>query len=416
MQPQPVTEVQPTDLESSLSIEGRPGRWRIRRAAKREERSVWPDRRQELLLKAALFRGDVAISAWRDWEAQIGTDTPDPSSRQIFPLVYCNLRDQAVRGAHPASLRANYLFTWGRNQKIFRILRATLGRLHAAQIETLVFKGAALIPLYYRDPGARGMGDVDVLVKVDQFHRGIELLRSAGWVAQYWSPEHFDTRFEHAIGLVDRQGDSIDLHCHALMACCDPGADEQFWEASLPAKIEGIETRTLCPTDAVLHACVHGMNWVKHPPLRWVADAITVMRAVPDPIDWDRLILVSRARGVTSAVAESLEYLRKAFDAPIPTDVTDRLCASPTARADRRRYLVWSTGHRGHPIRRLQHHWFMYSRGVGQVGPFKRMTTIPQYLRFWAHTDRLWKIPPRLARKAFRAVGNRFGLYQYWDS
>jgi hypothetical protein len=61
------------------------------------------------------------------------------------------------------------------------------------------------------------------------------------------------------------------------------------------------------------------------------------------------------------------------------------------------------------PVTQLQ-------RGVGQIGPFKRMTTIPQYLRFWAHTDRLWKIPSRLATKALRAVGNRFGLYQYWDS
>ncbi|MBA3583166.1 MAG: nucleotidyltransferase family protein [Gemmatimonadetes bacterium] len=391
------------------------GRWGLEAAERGSNPAVWPDTRQELLLKAGLFDGDDAVRAWREWKADAERHPLDPRSAQILPLVHHNLRDRAAHDSSIAALRPRYLLTWARNQKLFEVLRRTLLKLHDSGIDTLVFKGAALVPLYYGDEGARSMGDFDVLVPEERFAEAARLLRKAGWTALYWDPDRFDTRFQHAIGFVDDDGNSVDVHCHLLMASCAPGADEAFWGSSVPLMIRGVETRSLCATDHFLQACVHGMKWVKSAPLRWVADAVTVAGSAPAGVDWERLVRVCREREVSLHVAEPLEYLGRTFGLSVPAEVLRRLRESASG-TERRLFLAWTSSRRGRPIPLFLHHWFMYTRGLERAGAIEHVQAIPKYLRFWAQTDRLWKIPPRLAVKGARAVGHRLGLYRYWDS
>ena len=377
--------------------------------------SVWPGPREELLLQSALLEGAAALDAWRAWSAGADLDRIDGRSAQILPLVYRNLSRERSRDPGLEALKPRYRFTWARNQQVFRLLKLTLQRLHAAGIETLVVKGAALIPCYYEDAGARGMGDFDVLVREERFQEALEMLREMGWMSPYWEPEHFDTRFKHAINLLDSDGHSVDLHCHLLMACCARGDDTDFWEGSRPVTIAGVETRTLCAADHLIQACVHGLNWVKDPPLRWVADAVTLIRS-PEGIDWERLIRTTGRLKLTIQVVESLAYLERTFGPLVPVEVVGRLRAVPVTRADRQRFRLGTKNRRGHPLALFLHHYHMYARGVGEAKPGERLRAVPEYLRFWAHTDRLWKIPLRLGLKGWRVVGYRLGVYRYWDA
>lgn len=325
--------------------------------------SVWPDSRDELLLKSALLDGEAARRAWRSWSDGMDLGRVDGRSAQILPLVYRNLTRGRPMDPSLEALKPHYRFTWARNQQVFRRLNASLGRLHAAEIETLVAKGAALIPCYYRDAGARGMGDFDVLVREDRFHDALDELRDMGWLHHYWEPEHFDTRFKHAINLLDAEGFSIDLHCHLLMYCCAPGDDANFWEGSRPVVIAGVETRTLCATDHLIQACVHGLNWVKDPPLRWVADAVTLLRS-EEGIDWERLIRTSSGLKLTIQVVESLGYLERTFGPLVPADVVARLRAVPVTSADRQRFQLGTKNRRGHPLALFLHHYHIDRKSV----------------------------------------------------
>lgn len=378
--------------------------------------AVWPGPAQELLLRAALSQGAEAAEAWRRWTESVDPDEIDPASAQVLPLVYRNLVDQGIEDDRLASLKPRYAVTWARNQRNFRLLNGILERLGAAGIETLIFKGAALIPLYYRDSGVRGMGDVDVMIRPERFSDALHLLGEAGWKTLSWRPEVFDTRFQHALALYDEIGNSVDLHCHLLMACCEPGADLPFWEASRPFQVEGAPTRTLCTTDHLLQACVHGLNWVQVPPIRWVADAITMLRVAPDEVDWDRAHRLALERDMALPVREALGYLHRAFDAPVPADTLRRLGSIPVSYSDRLRFGVWMKSSRGRPLALLLHHWTMFSRGLGRAGAVERAHGLPAYLRFWANTDRIWKIPAVLATKGVRVIGHRLGLYRYWDA
>ena len=126
--------------------------------------SVWPSPTQELLLDAALARGDRALAAWRAWAAEGRLDRTDRVSRRLLPFVYGNLSAQGLDDPLLGRLREFYLATWKRAQDLLRALERALRVLNAAGIETLLLKGAALAPFYYDDEGVRWLGDLDVLV------------------------------------------------------------------------------------------------------------------------------------------------------------------------------------------------------------------------------------------------------------
>jgi len=362
-----------------------------------------------------LADGEAAKNAWDQWRTQVDLDAVDHSSAQLLSLAYRNLARLGVRDGTHEKLKLHYMVTWAKNQKTFRLLSETLQLLHTRQIETLVLKGAALVPLYYGDEGARGMSDFDVLVPERQFHEACSVLQEARWRPLYYDPQYFDTRFEHAIAFLNEEGSSVDLHCHVLIESCERGADDSFWAASQPLEVLGTETQTLCDTDHLVQACAHGLVWVKFPPVRWVADALTILQEVEDSIQWDRLVHVAVERGIAFKILATVDYLRSTFGADIPADVSQSLGSVPASRGERRRYQTWTQNKRGRPASLLHYHWSMHNRGIGSVGPLRRFMSIPQYLRFWAQTDRLWRIPATLAVKAWRVVGRRLGLYEYWD-
>jgi len=374
--------------------------------------SLWPTPHQEVLIDAAVSKGARAVAAWEEWKADARIESIDRGAQQILHLAYRNLSTQGVRDPFLASIKPHYGITWARNQQLLHALKETLKHLHTAGIETLVFKGAALIQLYYKDHGVRPMGDVDVLVPEDRFRDAADVLVTHRWKPFYHDPAFFDVRFEHAIGFTNRLGESIDLHAHVLMASCERGADKAFWEASMPMQIDDVATRSLCATDHLLHACAHGALWTPQPGLRWIADALTVLRSTDGGIDWPRVVFSARERGVTSQVVAALEYLRSRFAAPVPIDFVRDL-RSQVSRQDEWRHEIWSRNRRGRPLRLLRHHWAMFTRGTRPAGALKRLLEVPDYLRFWAQTTNVLAVPARLIRKAMRVLGRRLGVYQY---
>ncbi|MGI9037743.1 MAG: nucleotidyltransferase domain-containing protein [Gemmatimonadota bacterium] len=388
------------------------GAWGVG-ADSRKAGSVWPTPEQEILLRAGLLDAPASIEAWRSYVGSLEPGEMHGGTHEILPLVYSNLRHIAQADDRLESIKPYYFRAWGRNQTAFRILRDVVPLLEDAGIETLIIKGAAVVPLYYEDNGARGMGDIDVLVRVESFGDAVERLREAGWRTFYWHPDHFDVRFEHAIAFLNERGESVDLHCHLLMACCEPGADDRFWQSSRSVEIEGVRTRTLSAEHHLIHTCVHGMNWVQEPLVRWVTDATRIIRST-DVIDWESLVSTAAERGVAPAVGPPLDYLRRTFDLPVPVEVIRDLERAST-RADARRLETWTRNTRGRPIRLLRHHWSMYRRGVRDLTWTEKLAVAPDYLRFWFHVHRLRDIPPRLGLKTARVIGRALGFYRYWD-
>jgi len=294
--------------------------------------------RERLLLEAALLDDEAARGAWEQWRSTDNLDDLDAGAQRLLPLLYRRLVALEVNDPTLSKLKGVYRRSWYRNQRLFHRVGTALADLHTAGIQTMVLKGAALSILHYRDRGARPMEDADVLVPIERAADAMAVLRDSGWSPESLRPERL-IGVRHAEALEDDEGLSIDLHWTALS---QPSGDEALWTASVPAHVGGTATRALGAADQLLHVCLHGAAWettaraspqaVSH--VRWVADAVTVLRSEPD-LDWDRCLEQARSRRLTVALAGMLGYLRDGFAPSIPAALIEALEATPTSRLER---------------------------------------------------------------------------------
>lgn len=361
-----------------------------------------PTAAQELLLQAAFRPGPEALAAWTAWCGSQPPEGLDPGSQRLLPQVYANLRGLGEGDSRLAALRRAYQLTRARNAVVLRDLAALLRAFRAEGIETLVLKGAALIALAYGDPGRRPLTDVDVLVPAARALDAISVLQRAGWASALAAPETL-VGVRHADDFVDARGRRVDLHWAVLQECCEPGASDDFWRASVPLELEGAATRALCPADQLLHVCVHGARSSSVQPLGWAADAMAVLCAGGDPVAWDRLVAQTQARRLVVPMREALAYLRERLDADVPGDVSRALASAPVTRLEllehrvkaSRRPLVGSL-----PVLWLDHRRLAAGdpRARGPLG-------FPRYLQRTFRSRSLATLPLSLAVLTARRVG-----------
>lgn len=368
---------------------------------------LWPSPEQKLLLRAALLDGEPALAAFRAWRA--GLDLAGAFEREtlrLLPLAYDNLARLGCRDPLMGRLKGVYRRAWCENQRLLAKLRPVLAALHGAGIEVALLKGAALVPDYYRSPGLRPMVDLDLAVRRAALDRARAILTRSGWRCDA-PPGADDLDYRHALWFEDDEHSELDLHYHFLRDCLDADADAAFWGATEEIAWEGLPVRRLQPTALLFHTIVHGVRWNPETPVRWMADAITVVRARPAEIDWDRLVALAAARGTLHRVALGLGYLADELALPVPPRVLARLRGHRPTLLER----IESSVVLADPSR-LQRHvvgaqWAIladYCRAAHSQGAAHFVAGYPHYLRYrWGLRGRA-EIPAAIARGVLKRL------------
>ncbi len=226
-------------------------------------------------------------------------------------------------------LKGAYRHRWFKNQTLLKQAAVPLRALREAGIRTLVLKGASLCPLYYRDWGVRGMEDLDILVPPERVLDAISVLREIGA-----EPVSKDVEericIQHSAAFKHADGWEVDLHWFSLWRSA---SDAGMWAYAVPLELGGEQTRAPGPTHQLIQVCTHGADYNETSPIRWVADAWTVLQT--GEVDWEMFEREARERLLTVVLAAALNYLRELLDAPIPEDVVRRLEAVPSRRFER---------------------------------------------------------------------------------
>ena len=363
----------------------------------------WPNPEQELLLQAALFQGERSIRAWNLWKksTDIETKTLDLSSFRLLPLVYRNLCDQGLSDPLMEKLKGIYRLHWYKNQRLFHNTTPVLKSFHAAGIKTMILKGAALSLKYYRDYGVRAMGDFDALVPTRQSLEAVALLRSLGWSSKWDLPEEY--RFLRHSQPFRGNGDcELDFHWHILSGNPANDADDDFWEGAREVKIQDVSTQTLNPADQLLHVCVHGAVWDAVPHVRWVADAMVILKVAQSEIDWSRLLVQAQKCRVAMPLRETFAYLRDKFDAPISTEILRGLQNTPVSKSECQVYRYSTSPPTFFSV--LVKYWLINSRLTGEVGFWKKLMQFSKNLPYW-NMPPLWKLPFHIIFRGIRKLG-----------
>lgn len=292
-----------------------------------------PSPTQLLLLRASLWHGQPAFSAWAEWRRrQPDLDTIDDGSYRLLPLLYRNLTPRLAGDPDAGRLKGVYRRSWAINQLGLKVGRKAINALADAGVEALALKGAALIGVAYMDPGARPMGDVDLGVAPEHVGRAVQALHRAGLRPSDDNPERL-LAVRHSLAFRDPDGQEVDLHRGLLWRA---GLDEEFWQGSIAADVAGAPVRVLNPADQLLHVCAHGAAWNPVHPLRWAADAFKVIEVAGERLDWERLVEMARRGRLTAPFADCLDFLVEDLEAPVPDAAREALARTPVSRAERR--------------------------------------------------------------------------------
>jgi hypothetical protein len=318
-----------------------------------------------------------------------------------------------VKDPEMSRLKGIYRRTWYDNQILFHNAENLLKIFHESNMQTLLLKGTALIPRYYKDYGLRAMQDLDILVHTEDAAKAIALLSRIGWKPTWRIPEgDAITSITHSCDYVDKSGRRFDLHWHVMLECCQPDADRDFWAAAVPVKLRGVETLALCPTDQLLHVCVHGARWDPTPPFRWVADAMILLRTSRADIDWDRLLRHARERQLTLPMRDTLKLLVEEFDADIPPNVMLTLETTRPTMTEKIDYRVRiqpldQTG----PVSAFISNYWYYSRSRNKDHVIQRLRGLPRFLQEYWGISSIWYLPLVVVFRTFRRTSKLLRVF-----
>lgn len=283
----------------------------------------WPNSDHSCLLMAALGAPVEAHAAWLRWSAQNKMTMADAASRRLLPLVYHNLSQTGDATVDLSALRLESLRTHVRNKSLFEVLDRVLGALGGNSVPTMLLKGAALSLHVYNHAGLRPMTDLDVAVPYDMAERALAALSSqCDFCAEPGAS--LSPLEEKSVTLKNAEGVELDLHFSPFHGRFPWRAIEPLWATATPLSFRGRQTLILSPSDQLLHTLAHGARFNRLPGVRWVADAMWIMRQSED-LAWDAFLMRAEHLRLSIVSAKMLRYLKVTHQADVPQGVLDAL-------------------------------------------------------------------------------------------
>jgi hypothetical protein len=349
--------------------------------------SCFPNVEQTSLLKACLLSGEPARQAWKHW-TQIALEKKELVSFKLLPLASRN--PDLDFPADPLLEKSKLLYrqTSMANQLHWKKIVPILHQLLQAGVSQIVLlKGMAMILHYYRDFGVRTIGDIDLLIPRAELSIAGPLLRASGWkqtVSRFDLSKEEHLQQCHAMNFTHPAGMNLDLHW-SLIQENSPIIDQAVWGGIQQLPIKDIPLYIPNPTDLLLQACVHGAKYSPIPLIRWVADAMTLLKHAE--IDWDRLIHLGRRARICLPLSTILHYLAEEFAAPIPPNVLQVLQAIPSLPLE---HLEYRSNVRGSLDVAV---WCRYCLNRGYLTLGQQILHTHKYLQTAARLKSLWQLP-----------------------
>jgi len=186
--------------------------------------------------------------------------------KRIFPLLYKRLKSKPQADGYIVDkLGSMHRNNAGRNLKLFSELRQILNAFHKAGIEVILLKGSYLAPVVYGDIANRVLRDIDLLIRMEEMIRVLEVMKSLGYTQRenyaccQGSPQKLMEFLAGRKHLHPFFKGDIAVEIHATIAGpTDPQINiDDFWQRSQTIQMMGCPARVFSPEDFLLHLCLH---------------------------------------------------------------------------------------------------------------------------------------------------------------
>ena len=301
---------------------------------------VWPTPLEVQLLLACFAPEEAARAALDRCSREWAGAGPGPAALQMLPLL--SRRWPAAENPLVELGRRGYLATWKRNRERMAQLAEIAARFREESIRWMALKGAAIALRHHADLGLRAMSDLDILIRIEDVGRAATLLDRAAYRAEEdATPETIlrQVRVRHAWQFFGEPDWNFDLHWRPVNRCYAPEVTRLFWEGAEAVRFGDQDMLVPSPSDQLFHVSVHGLQWDWTRKVRWIGDALAVLR---EPMNWERIRQLAESARMSFRLANALAFLlAQWFGAPIPPDLPERLirAASKWERSEYRLLL-----------------------------------------------------------------------------
>ena len=220
--------------------------------------------------------------------------------------------------------------------RLDQVLLNVVEVLSEAGIEVVVLKGTALAHLVYPDPAVRVFGDVDLLLRSDQYDRAIELLVDAGSRRQTAEARPgFERRFAKGTTLTTRDGCELDVHRNLVFGTFGFVIDlDELFRSSVEFQLGDVRVRALGPETRLLHACYHAALGDPKPRYSSVRD-VAQMLTTGDH-DVGRVLALARRWQSEAVLLRAIQLCRSFLGVPVSGPLVDAVDGyEPTRRESR---------------------------------------------------------------------------------
>jgi hypothetical protein len=262
----------------------------------------------ELLLRIVAGYADAAREALEHWCATFDPRLPvDGGTYRLLPLVFQRMREWDFDHPLRALVKGVYRRSLVENSFLVDGAAPALQAMADRGLEPTLLKGAALVGGgYYPTLATRPMQDVDVYLPPGAHDEATAILDSLGW--RRVPRESGLLPFLHASTFqAPRDGATVDLHRHALVAVQTTTSDQALLADARPALGVDLAASVPDPTAQLIITLVHGSAPNAEPPVRWVADALLILAR--GGLDWDRVVDYARIQQVGVRIRRTLEVV-----------------------------------------------------------------------------------------------------------
>lgn len=257
----------------------------------------------------------------------------------VLPLLYRTMNQICVDSVPVPilqKLKQAYQANATRNLLLMRELLKILEILDSHGISAVPFKGPILATQVYGDIALRRFGDLDILVRQEEYVQAKEPLLAYGYRAD-WEPwclspaQEADFLWEQGeYSLISKNKEVfVDLHGRLISGYLfNLSTDLNFvWDHLERSHLAGQPVLTFRPEDLLLYLCVHGAKslWLR---FSWICDIAELVRAY-STLNWDDVLATAKKSGTQRMLLLGLLLAEDVLGARLPETVSQQ------ARADR---------------------------------------------------------------------------------
>ena len=256
----------------------------------------------ELTLARALLCDEALASpAASEWLDEVDFKNINEGLRRLLPLLYHRASSWALDHPRLPILHADYKRYWLATKRMHFQADAVLNTLASLEAPVVLLKGAALSRTVYPFPVLRPHSDIDLLLKPGNVKAACELLIASGFKLNQES--------WHSLLLIKDDALELDLHISPYHEAFSEQLVSPIFSRLIVLPSTAGNLYRLGHEDQFLHTLAHGMRSNPVSPLRWMVDAMHILRDPKVVFRWDLFLAEATRLDLVEVATRGLKLL-----------------------------------------------------------------------------------------------------------